>query len=196
MVVSGVMAPGISRRGWSRTGRWDRARGRGRSNTNAAGSSARTARTQLADTRVGLNIGGHLIRGHGLSITLALRPARENSFVIARQFAGTGQLIGNARTAERRGAGRCVLSVHGKSGAWRILGVHRRLDIGENVALNKYISPLTDVKGVTAVVLPKVVVCVPMAIELDLRRTARRVVDVVVSKSDLIALAIAEPVGN
>ena len=186
-MATGVMAPDVSRRGWGCAGRWDRARGRGRSNTCAAGS---TASAQLADTRVGLDIGRHLICGHSLRIAFALRPAGENRFVIARQFAGTGQLIRNARTAERRGAGRRVLSVHSKGGAGLILGVHRSLDIGENVALNKHIGSLTDVEGVTAVVLPEVVVCVPVAIELDLRRTAGRVMQVVVSKGDLVALAI------
>jgi hypothetical protein len=66
----------------------------------------------------------------------------------------------------------------------------------EDVAFNQSVCVLADVKGVTGVVEPVVVVGVPEAVEFELGGAARGVVDVVSGEGYLVILAIAEAGDN
>jgi hypothetical protein len=62
----------------------------------------------------------------------------------------------------------------------------------EDVAFNQGIGSIADIESMASVIVPVVVVGVPVAVELEFRRTAGGVMDVVASEGDLVILAVAE----
>lgn len=149
---------------------------------------------QLADTSVAQNGRLDLARGVDTDARLAPGPAGEDGRVTGRKSARRDERVGRTGTAQLRVTGRLVARGHGKSLAGGTVGEQGSVDPVKDVALDQGVGAGTDIKGMAGVVEPVVVVGVPVAVELELGRATRSVVDVVAGEGDLVIFAVSETI--
>lgn len=152
----------------------------------------RGAAAQLANTSVAENRGPDSVRLLDIHSGLAAGPAGEDRLVVGRQTARRDQGVGSTRSTELGVAGRLVAGGHGEGLTGGAIGEEGSVYLVEDVALNEGLGAGANVEGVAGVVEPVVVVGVPVAVELELGRAPRGVVDVVASEGHLVILAITE----
>lgn len=180
MSVVSAVALGKSRRG----GSW------GRRGDRRAGV---VTGPELTNTSVGLDVGSHLRGRHQAEVALVRQPARENPVTSRRQLLRAGENVGDTGTTQGPRAGRFIIRADGED-AIEILLRERGFDVGEDISFDERLAGGLNIKGMTAVVGPVIVVSVPVAALSKLGGATRCMMDVVAGKGDLLVLAQAEAV--
>jgi len=138
---------------------------------------------KVAHTSVGsdvvLNSGSSVSRSDG-----SAREVAENVGVRLAEVTAAAEGVGLARTTDVVAAGGDIIG--GEELALEAGSLKGCVDVEENVALCEDVTALTDLEGVTAVVVPVVVDGVEDGVGLDLGGTARGLVDVVVLEGDVV----------